>query len=152
MQWYGDLEVKQVPRRLDFTCLFFPLCYYCYSYASIKLEKETYRPRSFAFLFVHSPFCLPTPARTPLYLFLICLPYVLGHRDQRFFFLFLSSVTKIEEINSLLFISLLHYVSCCSRRERARATTRTLMVPRCEEGTRRIYLMQENRLFFSLHI
>lgn len=52
--------------------------------------------------------------------------------------LYPSTLSKNEEINSELFLSHLHCIGCCSRpNEKKTSTTRTLMVPHCdeEEGT-----------------
>jgi len=108
---------------------FFPYRYYYYYYCYItirKLLKVTERDtpaKVFDFLICSSvPLSTHTHTHTPFYHFLICSPYVLGHRDQVFlffvFFFILWHKKETEEINSLLRLSPLHCVGCCSRQKR----------------------------------
>jgi hypothetical protein len=103
----------------------------------LKWQNETHRPRSSTFSFVHPFPCLPTPIHTPFYLFLICSPYVLGHRD--FFVLLYSLAQKEKRGDQQLATSFSFTLRWLLFKAKENITTRTLMVPRCEEETRRIY-------------
>jgi len=77
-------------------------------------------------------------------------PYVLEHLEQTFFFFFFIGFffllrlrqKKLGDQQLAVFLSHLHCIGCCSRiKSRVKRTAHTLMVPHCEEGTRRIYYM-----------
>jgi hypothetical protein len=132
--------------------------YYCYSTIRklLKVRERDTPAKVFDFLICSSvPLSTHTHIHTPFYHFLICSPYVLGHRDQVFLFFVLlySLAQKRNRGDQQLATSFSFTLRWLLFKAKENITTRTLMVPRCEEETRRIYTISYVRehviLFFT---